>query len=377
MLKKIKQKIKDLMLEILIIIFYNLKRNKIFKDFFNKFLYNKEILAKEKKDIVFVLFYDSGCYRLNELLNKLELKGLKTKCLSLSSKEWINSILKFRLIKFFFYLGWNIYVIVFYFILEKYEPLIVVVQNDTFPKKLKIFMNRMGVRIINLAHGITFPTELFSSLNYDFYFMFGKKSYENLINNKYIEKNNIEKLEIILSGSPFFERKEILEWDKRLFIVVAGCYFPREYYNDKDYEYFINFYKSVNFLIKKYNSYYFLYKPHPARREIDLEYEYILKNDNVILLDSSENIYKILRFSKLLISDVSVSTLEAAAAGCPFIVFDWMYSKNKDYFCANEMGDIMFFERATNFEELEKLFLQRVSKDFFINSQDKLYSYYK
>ncbi|GEM_PF-6337836 len=336
---------------------------------FEKIIFKKDVVKKEKKDIVFLLFYPIGCYRLRELIAKLESIGISVECLSKDFEDFKNYILNFGFIHF----KTVVLFLIIYFVIKKYNPKIIILQVDTLPRHFKNYINKKKVKLINISHSVTFSTQLFSSINYDYYFMFGRKSLENLLNNSYLESGETN---VILTGSPFFQREEVLSWEYRNFIVLAGSYFQRGYYLYQDFEYFVEFYKSLDYLIAKFKDYIFLFKPH-IRREIELEYRYILKHNNVILIDNAENIYKVLKFSKLLICDVSVASIEAAAAGCPFIIYDWLYSKNKNYAFSDQLGDINFFERATNKENLENLFKQRISKEFFLDSQDKLYSYYK
>ncbi len=357
--------------------------NKIYQFFlyiFEIVFFKKEIFIKEKKDVVFVLFYSCGCCRLYELLTKLKLKGVEIECLSREPKEFSKDFFYFNL----FYFG-NIvfYFLLFYFILKKYEPNVIVIQELEIPKFIKFYINKKKVKLVNLMDYENSFCKLyenrkyFRDLNYDFYFIWGKKSYEKL------HGNSVNDLRIILSGSSFFQRYKRLPYEKRYFILIQGPYFPKKYQKTY-YKNILEYYQALNEIIKKYDNYIFLFKPHPEilfksylRKYYDIDCKYILIHRNVFLVNYGINIYYCLRYCKLLISDVSVSTIESAAAGCPFIIFDWLYNKNKEYTVSNELGDMEFFERATNKEELEELFKKRVSRDFFINSQEKLYSYYK
>ena len=329
------------------------------------FLFNLVFRKKEKdqKDILFILFYQTGCYRLIDLIDKLEKKGVSVGCLYVEEEKYF--------LKLNFFPATNAFLSILKFLIWRYNPSIIIVQTDTLGPKIKEYLNKRNIKLINIAHGITFQSTLFNSINYNFYFIFGKKSYENLVKNKYLSQGECK---LILSGSPFFQKEEFIQYSHRYFVTIAGTYF-HEIYDKKDYEYFKKYYESLDRLISIHNDVIFLFKPHIRRCE-DLEYKYIMKHKNVFLIDNSENIYKLLKFSKLLICDVSVSSLEAAAAGTPFIVYDWGYSK-QGFYTATDLGDIIFFERSFDFLSLKKLFDERITEKYFYESQPKLLEYYK
>lgn len=268
-------------------------------------IFRNDILFKEKKDIVFVLFYSCGCCRLYELFTKLKLNGLSVECISKDFKEFNKEIFNFS---FFYFFKFVFYFLVFYFILKKYEPKIIVVQELELPKFIKDYINKKKVKLVNLMDYEVWVSNLFENfkdfrnLNYNFYFIFGKKSYEKL--SKFLP--NKSDLKIVLSGSSFFKIYKRLPYEKRYFILIQGPYFPKDF--RKYYKNILEYYLALSKLIKKYTNYVFLFKPHPQilfkgylKRYYNLDCKYILGYKNVFLVNYGINIYYCLRYCKLLI----------------------------------------------------------------------------
>lgn len=317
-------------------------------------------LLCKKRDVVFILYSKSSLKRLRKLINFIS-RDFKVKCFCISKlkiilRGWMWPTKSFLPKDF-----------IFRYVYFVYRPKIVIVQHDMLHPNLKLFLNKKGVKLINLAHAFTANNELFPSLNYDYYFIYGEKSLQNIMSNPYAKGST----KVILAGSPFYDVTDVELSDNRDYVLIVGSYF-HEYYlkYEKAYEYFEKFYEILSEFISAHQEIKFLYKPH-FRREIKLEKKYILCNKNVYL-ERETNIYKVISKSKLVICDNSFTSVDAACLGVPFIVFDWTYNifnEFKDF----GLSDLNFFERAKDKETLLKLYKKRVNTTEDIVK--KLYDY--
>lgn len=319
------------------------------------------------KDVVFLAFNDKFGERLKKLASKLSDKGLSIECYSMCYDDFFKrGFVKLSLSSI------NRFILgpILNYIIKTHNPKIIIFQYDMLKKEIYEYLKNHQITVVNIAHGITGRSFLFNSLNYDYYFIFGKQSLENMIRNDHLKGQT----KVLLGGSPYFELNNFNTNDvNRNYITIAGNYFHHSFPKDLYYFYVRNFYEPISKLIDIYSNYKFIYKPHFIRDK-ELEEKFFLKKPNCELVNDS-SIINVLKKSKLVICDFSTVSIEAASLSVPFIILDWQYEKNKSYYISDELGDLKFFSRATNFETLNYLFQQRLNCTNEI--LDKLQRYYR
>lgn len=71
------------------------------------------------------------------------------------------------------------------YLVERYRPKVAVISTeDTIAPFLRFEVNRIGGRLINIAHSVIFPSPLFAMCDYDYYFIYGRASLESLRRNR-------------------------------------------------------------------------------------------------------------------------------------------------------------------------------------------------
>lgn len=93
------------------------------------------------------------------------------------------------------------------YIVERYRPKVIVVSTeDTLVPFLRHEAARIGAKLVNIAHSVVFPSPQFAMCDYDYYFVYGRKSLEALEANP----ARYGATSVVLSGSLELGRHRLL-----------------------------------------------------------------------------------------------------------------------------------------------------------------------
>jgi hypothetical protein len=303
-----------------------------------------------KCDILIFLNYKNGAEKYGMLRTALARKGVATECVS---DEYFNQAKSCRALLSWSKADLSIKVPVLNFFVERHKPTVVVVEDDTLSETDYHFLKNKQITVVNQAHGATGGGELFNSMHFDYYYIFGKRSYSNLIKNPHAKGGALIKL----TGSPFFQRCsiKISEMSNRCQILLVGAYFHQSF-DVSDYLKFREYYMALYKIASELKDVSFIYKPH-YRRHPELESD-LLGLSNVI--EEGGVIHDLTNKCNLAIMAPSVSSIEAAATATPFIIFDWNPNSKWSRETINDLGDTDYFGRVFDFGALLKEYRRRV-----------------
>jgi hypothetical protein len=211
------------------------------------------------------------------------------------------------------------------YLVEKYRPKVVVISTeDTIAPFLRFEVNRIGGKLINIAHSVIFRSPLFAMCDYDYYFIYGQASLNSLCNNP----NRFGTTRIVLSGSVDLSRhKELPREDvlpKRL--TYFSTWLPR---NQKA-AFLLQFDEIREFALSN-PDWVVVIRPHPLE---DIAYwrKAALTASNIQLASLSEPIAESVRHSCVtLCPSHSTTALDSACLGRPPIVLDCDEAGQKFY----------------------------------------------
>ncbi|OFX78123.1 MAG: hypothetical protein A2X12_06015 [Bacteroidetes bacterium GWE2_29_8] len=252
-------------------------------------------------------------------------------------------------------------------LIEKYKPKIICLytSNGPFPSIIRYYSNFYGGKTIYMPHCVI-PIELYySSLDYDYYFVFGKSSLKNLKMNDYLYCSLNTK--VVLTGSPMIKTDFILQpnYLKKKILYLSNWLIGI------DNEMTENF-KNIILWAKTNSKYELLIKLHPIEDK-----NYIIKAvgqySNIKILPINITIKEALELVSLtIITAGSSSGIEAALMNRPSVLMN-VRKKNDssiDYRDSDKqyMTEHFFVERACNFNDLEDR-IETIFKnfDFYIN----------
>jgi hypothetical protein len=242
------------------------------------------------------------------------------------------------------------------YIAEKYRPKITITFMDASP--LSFFLHEELKHLgsyINIAHGITGASALFSMYDFDYYFAFGQSSLGHMLGNAI----RYGTTKAVLTGSPFISRDFYLPpIERNQNVLFFSNWLPPELRE--------SIIATTELVIRwaKQNSRFTLYiKPHPLEN-ISLVRRLTSGMKNVRILEHDVSIKNaLISVSLALLTPSSCASLEAALLNRPAIVVD----------ANNEEDRLLNFQRfflphATTMHEIE----QRIEEAF--KARDQLLS---
>ena len=296
----------------------------------------------EAADVVFLHHYAGGAERIESLTSLLERQGLVVRHVHVSSAG--EMMLRRRLMRPPPDLHPDLLVQGAYarYLVHRYEPKVLVTfQNGLLLAPfLREEMRGRGV-YVNISHGVTPNHHTHSVTAYDYYFLFGRSSLENLLRNPV----RIGTTAAVLTGSPFVssnsEQVGADEADPRK-VLFFSTWFPAGEY----YEYLTRTAKLVVEWARAQVDHELYVKLHPLENPGFMN-ELTLGVPNIRVLPKSTPMQQALRGKSVVLHAHSNASLEAALAGKPSVVVNDTevadsYLHLEDY----------FLPRAANVEEI-------------------------
>jgi hypothetical protein len=330
-------------------------------------------------DVMFLLFYPGGEKRIYRLCKNIEMNGLTVSVISRDIEYYF----RHAMLKFSIYALISPYILVFNYIIKTYKPKIICVMSDNLSADIHKFTKKNNTVLCNLAHCPTGESKMFSSLNYDHYFCFGKLSLERLV--KLRSKHPHSKCALYSAGSPFWQRSDykfgihpyVADSQspgpniKDYTIGIVGSYFHSSFEESEKNHYF-NYINSLSSFILSKPDWVFLYKEHPIKENSEI-LSLITSNPNVRLW--SDDMVSFAHTIDIAIMTSSAASIECAAFGKPFLIIEWsdnLVSNSND---RNFLRDTCYFDRITEFADLDVVIEERISDGR--KHQELLEDYYK
>ena len=209
------------------------------------------------------------------------------------------------------------------YIVSKYRPKLIL--NDRNGMLLAPFLrdalNKREGKLIQLAHATTVEDDWQFSMNdYDYYFLFGQSSYDQLIRRKLLFGNS----KAVLSGSHMVDRSYAMAPLKKYNnnILLLGMGPDREKTNLAKINYMI----LLNWILKN-KEHKLIIKPHP-RSKSEFWRNASSNNSNIKLLSKDITLSSALINSAIVISIESNAILEASLANRPIIFLNALDCKD-------------------------------------------------
>jgi len=252
------------------------------------------------------------------------------------------------------------------YIVKKYNPKIICsfISSGVIPSLLKSEMKGKGFTIF-ISHAIIPITDNYTSLDYDYYLIFGQSSLVNLQKLPL----RIGSPKIILSGSPMISKNYSL---KPINVPIKTLLYFSTWGIETFEERFEVLRKSFDVIIKwaiKHPEYNLLIKLHPLENG-KYVYEHTSKIKNITILDKDTSMIDALKNVSIVITTFSVASIEAAMMNRPIIVcnYDLLDKRSADSYKSDAFLHLekFFPPRARNVEDLHDR----------ITTVEKNYKYY-
>jgi hypothetical protein len=227
------------------------------------------------------------------------------------------------------------------FIVTKYQPkvLITFMDSSVISSFLKYEMKPFG-KVINIAHGVSNDTYSFSMIDFDYLFLFGKKSFEHLQRNELLFGST----KVVLTGSPYFEPGVLLSPNCEKNILFFSTWLP-----EADRELYLGNFTIIRNWAKTHSEYHLYVKLHPSPYENPCIWENLARGiDNITILDKAINIINALEnVSLAIVAGCSTSSLEASKYNRPVVLVD-KSDIDDNFLCIEKF----FLPRSKSVEEL-------------------------
>lgn len=178
--------------------------------------------------------------------------------------------------------------------IQMYNPKVVLQFDDMW--NLSSFIKKYSnAKLVNIAHGVTDSTKYFNVIDYDYYFLYGQSSIDNLARNNKIEPGATT---LVKTGPIFaeFNPSDSLSLYLRKYLLINDCWIKKVVYSSaftKDLdvqELLVNTHKIIIDFAKKNTDILILVSLHPLEKELDFwgRYSYI-KNIRILPSTVSKN----------------------------------------------------------------------------------------
>ena len=306
----------------------------------------KSIHIEESCDILVITTCETDYLQTEGLWNELERKGYRITVTNDQIKNLIRSTFLSKvsvkipacLIPFASFAS---------LVIKKYNPVLICIFThfNVLPSFLRYYSS---AKTIYIPHAIMDSTYLYSSLDFDYYFVFGESSIKNIKANK----NRHGTTKVIKTGSPVirshFSLPQISPNNNLLFFSTWTI--------GKDKEMTANFHLMLDW-VKQHKKYVLYIKPHPIE---DTSYitEAVTNIDNIQILDNKVDMVAALQKISLVITNYSTASIEASLMNRPVVVINRLASdKTSDDFRISDKYlylEDFFPPRATTSEEIEE-----------------------
>ena len=314
-------------------------------------LYAKKINAKNTDvDILLVCGYEKEIERTKKLYDQLIQKGFRVECEVISKRRFLLHGLfnKPKGISSVFLLEAT----ESNYIVQKYQPkiLITFTHNSIISSFFRDDMSAVGGKYINIAHAVLGSEHQFSMFDFDYYFIYGQSSLENIKQNN----NRFGSTRLIKTGSIFFPVElSTIPYKKSKNVLFFSTWLP-DFVRDILVD-------NANIVIdwaKEHPDYTLYIKMHHLE---DPEFIKGLATGikNIVILDKSVSMIDALTNVSIVLTSWSNASIEAASANRPVVVVN--------------NSDIL-----DNYLHFEKYFLQRCKSTVELhNSIEKVLTDYE
>lgn len=236
------------------------------------------------------------------------------------------------------------------FLMRKYSPKLVcsLMDYSILSSLLKQELANRGGKYINIAHGPSNSNHAFSMFDFDYYFLFGKKSLNRLLANPV----RIGNTKVVLAGSPFITSEFCLppNYEKKNLLFFSQLQDSKFYHSDIDK--LIENTRIVVQWAQQHPEFHLFIKPHPAENP-QLIGKLTQGIHNITIFDKSVSMVESLRNVSLALNMFSSASIEAAVLNRPVVVVS-KYDTTNDFFSFKDF----FLPRATTVEELHHNIIQ-------------------
>jgi len=252
------------------------------------------------------------------------------------------------------------------YIVKKYQPKILITFMDS--SILSVFlreeMKPFG-KVINIAHGVTCDTNLFSMIDFDYLFLFGKRSLENLKRNKVLFGTT----RVVLTGSPFITPDFILPANyAKKNILFFSSWIPK---NERDL--ILNNFNIVRDWAKLHQEYHLYVKLHPSPLEDPMVWEKLAHGiRNITILDKKVDTKEALENVSLAVVLWSCASFEASILNRPVVIVNNCDREENFLYLEN-----FFLPRSRSAEELHaNILLTFDNYDFYLGKCKEFINYH-
>ncbi|NOU48473.1 MAG: hypothetical protein HOO86_15645 [Bacteroidales bacterium] len=194
-------------------------------------------------------------------------------------------------------------------LIKRHNPKLICVfaHFDVLPSFLRNFSN---AKTIYIPHAIMDSSYLYSSIDYDYYFVFGESSLVNLKENK----NKFGKTKLVKTGSPVIRESYKLQRTTP----NHNLLFFSTWSIGKDKNLTANFHLLLDF-IAKHQDFKLFIKPHPKEDTTYIE-NAVEKIINIQILDKKVDMVTALGTASIVITNYSTASIEATLLNRPVVV---------------------------------------------------------
>jgi len=252
------------------------------------------------------------------------------------------------------------------YIVKKYQPKILITSIDS--SIISVFLRNEMLpfgKVINIAHGVTVDNHLFSMLDFDYLFLFGQRSLENLMRNPVLYGST----KVVLTGSPYITPDFTLpvNYDKKN-VLFFSSWMPEE----SRHILFKNFNMVINWA-KAHPEYNLYVKLHPSPLDDPLLWRKLSHGiSNITILDKNIGMKEALTNVSLVIVCWSCGSFEASILERPTVVVN--DSDFEDNFLYLEK---YFLPRARNVAELHRNIINTLENyEYYLNQSNEFIKYH-
>jgi len=332
-------------------------------------------IKSTKLDILILGTTNSDVEKSQKIWDSLQNKNYKIKIIVLNKKDLFLKSISFKSkihsktpTSIFFHAVYSEYLIL------KYCPKVICsfIPFGPIPSLLKSF-NKNYSKTIYIPHCIIPSSSYYSSIDYDYYFVFGDSSINNLNLNKF----KYGSTKIVKTGSPWIQIEHSINpcFNFYSLIYFANWLIGKDEIHTKNFNIILDFIKQN----KNYNLY---IKLHPIAKNENYIKKAIENINNVILLPINTSLEKALKDVAIaLINPGSTTGVEAALMKRPPILVNYITNNlNSIDYMDNDIQyktEYYFVEKAKNHEELLIRIKQITSNyEYYLSQCDKYVNYH-
>lgn len=197
----------------------------------------------------------------------------------------------------------------------RYRPKVVVTAMDAslFSPFLREYTNRIQGKVVNIAHGVSGSSPLFSMTEFDYYFVFAESSLENLLQVPVRYGTTL----LHLTGNPYvYYDESIVTARQNGPVLILSSWIPESVKEDVEVSLQI-----LASFASEHPEQHFIVKKHPLEKGLFWE-KVSREHQNITLLNQSSSMAAALQQVSIVLHLWSNGSVEAGLYGCPSIAID-------------------------------------------------------